>query len=155
MKKLILFIGVVFFIGTSSCSTNNGGKVLLSRSFPTMSWERFDFVSADIDVKKATTYDLALQASFDTSYAYDYLSVVFTIFDAYENPLRTKAYRFRLKENDGSWKSTLVDGCYHFSFPINNEITFNEPGIYSFQLENRMPITPLYGIKDVSIISNK
>lgn len=155
MKKLILFLGVIFLVGLSSCDTNNGGKALVSRSFPTMSWERFDFVNADIEVKKASTYDLVLQASFDTSYAYDYLSVVFTIFDAYENPFRTKAYQFRLKENDGSWKSTLVDGCYRFSFPINNEISINEPGVYNFQLENRMPITPLYGIKDVSIISNK
>ena len=155
MKKLILFLGVIFLIGLSSCGPNNAGKVLLSRSFPTTSWERFDFVNANIEVKKATTYDLVLEASFDTTYSYDYLSVVFTIFDAYENPFRTKAYQFRLKENDGSWKSTLVDGCYHFSFPINNEISINEPGGYNFQLENRMPITPLYGIKDISIISNK
>ena len=96
MKKLILFLGVIFLIGLSSCGPNNAGKVLLSRSFPTTSWERFDFVNADIEVKKATTYDLVLEASFDTTYSYDYLSVVFTIFDAYENPFRTKAYQFRL-----------------------------------------------------------
>lgn len=155
MKKLVLYLGIFFVIGLSSCSTNNGGKVLLSRAFPTMSWERFDFVSANIEVKKATTYDLVLQASFDSTYTYDYLSVVFTIFDAYQNPFRTKAYKFHLKEKDGSWKSTLEDGCYHFTFPINSELTVNEPGIYNFQLENRMPITPLYGIKNVSIISNK
>lgn len=155
MKKLILFLGIIFLIGLSSCSTKSKGNVLLSRDFPTMSWERFDFLRADIEVKKATTYDLALKVTFDPSYTYDYLSVVFTVFDSYDNPFRTKAYQFRLKEQDGSWKSTLVDSCYHFTFPINNELTVNEPGVYNFQLENRMPITPLYGIKEISIISNK
>jgi gliding motility-associated lipoprotein GldH len=119
-----------------------------------MSWERFDFVKSDIEINKATTYDLALSVSFDSTYTYDYLSVVFTVFDSYDNPLRTKAYQFRLKEKDGSWKSTPVDDSYHFSFPINSELTINEPGVYRFQLESRMPITPLYGIKEISIIRN-
>lgn len=119
-----------------------------------MSWERFDFIKEDIEIKKATTYDLALAVSFDSTYVYDNLSVVFTVFDSYDNPLRTKAYQFRLKEKDGSWKSTLVDGCYRFTFPINSELTINEPGVYRFQLESRMPITPLMGIKEISVIRN-
>lgn len=155
MKKLVLFLGVLLAIGVSSCNRGNRDNVLLSRTFPTASWERFDFVKNDIEVKKAASYDLVLQASFDTSYTYDHLSVVFTIFDAYGNPFRAKAYQFRVKDKDGQWKSTLVDGCYHFSFPINNEITINEPGMYTFQLENHMPITPLYGIKEIALISNK
>lgn len=155
MKRLILFLGIVFLIGLNSCNTGNSSKVLLSRSFPTLSWERFDFVKDNIEIKKATTYNLVLEASFDPSYAHDNLSVVFTVFDSYGNPFRAKAYQFRLKDRDGSWKSTLTDGCYHFSFPINTELNINEPGVYCFQLENRMPLTPLYGIKSISIISNK
>lgn len=155
MKRLILFLGIVFVIGLHSCNTGGSNKVLLSRSFPTMTWERFDFVKENIEITKATTYDLVLNASFDPTYTYDYLSVVFTVFDDHDHPFRTKAYQFRLKDKDGSWKSELVDGSYHFTFPINSELTLNEPGVYCFQLESHMPITPLNGIKDVSIISNK
>ena len=154
MKRLILFLGIIFLAGICSCSTGSGSKTLLHRSFPTMSWERFDIVKSDIVIKKATTYDLTLDVLFDSSYTYNDLSVVFTVFDSYDNPLRTKAYQFRLKDKGGSWKSTFVDGGYHFSFPINSELTINEPGVYSFQLESRMPITPLYGIKEISIIRN-
>ena len=154
MKRSILFLGIVFAIGFCSCSTGSGSKTLLYRAFPTMSWERFDFIKENIEIKKATTYDLALAVSFDSTYVYDDLSVVFTVFDSYDNPLRTKAYQFRLKEKDGSWKSTFVDGCYRFTFPINSELTINEPGVYCFQLESRMPITPLYGIKEISVIRN-
>ena len=154
MKRSLLFLGIVFVIGICSCSTNSGNKTLLYRSFPTMSWERFDFIKEDIEIKKATTYDLALAVSFDSTYVYDNLSVVFTVFDSYNNPLRTKAYQFRLKEKDGSWKSAFVDGYYRFTFPINSELTINEPGVYRFQLESRMPITPLLGIKEISVIRN-
>ena len=37
--------------------------------------------------------------------------------------------------------------------PINQEMSLNEPGKYLLQLENRMPITPLAGIRHVSIVS--
>lgn len=154
MKRLFLLVlGITLMIGVWSCGTNDRNKVLLHRNFPTMNWERFDFVKDNIEIQKATVYDLVLTATFDPEYAYNDFSVVFTVFDAYGNPFRTKAYQFRLKDKDGTWKSTLVDGCYHFSFPINNELSINEPGTYCFQLESRMPITPLYGIKEVSIVN--
>ena len=155
MKRLILLLGIVILIGLSSCNTGHGNNALLQRSFPTMSWERFDFIQNDVEIKKATSYDLALSVTFDSTYAYNYFAVVFTVFDSYDNPFRTKAYQFRLKDKDGSWKSTLVDGGYHFTFPLNSDLTINEPGVYCFQLENHMPITPLLGIKEISIQRNK
>lgn len=154
MRKYLLIIGVVL-MGLSSCNFNKKGDALLSRTFPTSSWERFDFVKADIEVKKPVTYNLVLNVALYPSYTYDYLSVVFTVFDSSDQPFRTKGYKFNLKEKDGSWKSTLQDDCYHFSFPINNELSVNEPGIYKFQLESRMPITPLVGIKSIEIINVK
>lgn len=154
MRKFLLIIGMVL-LGLSSCNSSKKENVLLSRTFPTSNWERFDFVKAEIDLKKPTTYDLVLNATFDPSYSHSYLSVVFTVFDDHNNPFRTKGYKFYLKESDGSWKSTLSDGMYRFSFPINSELTMNEPGKYTFQLENRMPITPLSGINSVEIVNTK
>lgn len=154
MRKFLLIIGVIL-IGLSSCNSNKKGNVLLSRSFPTYSWERFDFIKTEMDLKKPVTYNLVLNVALDPSYPNNYLSLVFTIFDESDNPFRTKGYKFNLKEKDGSWKSTLTDGCYHFSFPINSELTINQPGKYTFQLENRMPITPLSGIHYIEIINIK
>lgn len=151
MRKFLLVIGVIL-LGLSSCHSGKKGDVLLSRSFPTKNWERFDFVKAEIDLKKPTTYNLVLNVAFDPTYIQNYFSVVFTVFDDHEHPLRTKGYKFTLKEKDGSWKSTLTEGGYHFSFPINSELSINEPGKYTFQLENRMPITPLSGVQSIEII---
>ena len=136
-----------------SCDSNKKGEALLSRSFPTSSWERFDFIKNDVEIKKPVTYNLVMDASFDPSYSSDVISVVFTVFDADGRPFRTKSYKFRVKDGYGNWNSELVDGYYHFSFPINNELTINEPGTYRFQLESRMPITPLTGIREIAILN--
>lgn len=152
MRKFLLIFGIIL-IGFNSC--NKKGDVILSRNFPTSSWERFDFIKAKIDIKKPVTYNLVLNVTFDPSYTYDCISLAFTIFDSNDNPYRTKGYRFYVKEKDGSWKSVLTDGCYHFSFPINNELTINEPGTYNFQLESLMPITPTTGIKYIEIVNVK
>ena len=151
--KRALFIITVFLLSLSACHTNKKEEALLSRQFPTSSWERFDFITDDIQIKKPTTYNLSLDVCFDPSYTYNYISVVFTVFDEYDNPFRTKDYKFYLKERDGSWKSTLTDQGYHFSFPINSELNINEPGLYKFQLESRMPITPLQGINEIKLIN--
>lgn len=153
MKKGFLAFGVLCLICLISCNSSKKGETMLFRSFPTASWERFDFIKEDVEIKKPTTYDLVLTASFDPSYAPDNLTVVFTVFDDDERPFRTKSYKFRLKDGYGAWKSELVDGCYHFTLPINSELTINEPGTYRFQLENRMPITPLTGIHEIAILN--
>lgn len=119
-----------------------------------MGWERFDFVTSELDIKKPTTYDLSLSVSFDPAYAYNHFSVVFTIFDNEGNPFRSKSYKYMVKDVEGNWKSTLENGHYHFTFPINSELSINEPGHYKCQLESHMPITPLMGVKEVAIIYN-
>lgn len=118
-----------------------------------MSWERFDFVKRTLEVEKPVSYDLELEVAFDDSYAYPDFSMTFAVFDAAGNPMRAKDYRFVLKDRDGQWKSELEEGLYHFRFPINNDLSINEPGTYVFQIENHMPVTPLVGISEIKIIN--
>lgn len=153
MRRIVLAASVIGLMFLVSCHTKTGNNVLLSRTFSEVGWERFDFIVQDVAIKEPTTYDLSLSVSFDPSYAYDHLMVSFSIFDAQGNPYRTKRYKFKLKESDGTWKSSLVDGYYHFTLPINSALTIYEPGSYSFQLESNMPITPLAGIREISIIN--
>lgn len=154
MRRYGLIIGIICILGLGACSEKKQDSALLSRSFLESSWERFDFVYNDIEITKPTTYNLSLTAAFDPTYAYDNLMVVFTIFDADGNPFRAKGYKFRIKDAEGNWKSDLVDGQYVFTLPVNSELSINEPGKYRFQIENRMPITPLEGIKEITLNQN-
>lgn len=153
MKRFLFCLGLLILFGMTSCHSKKEGKALLSRDFPTYSWERFDYISDQITIKQPTTFDLSMVVTFDPSYAYDQLTVVFTVFDTDDTPLRSKNYRFLLKDVNGEWKSELKDGGYTFTLPINSQLSLNEPGSYKFQLENRMPITPLAGIRKIALIN--
>lgn len=152
MRKIALVLSLIGLIGFSACHQNKNGNVLISRTFPTSSWERFDFLEETLEFKKPVTYDLVLSATFDPEYRFDYFEMAFTVFDDHDHPLRAKNYQFKLKDRDGTWKSELTENGYQFTFPINSELTLNEPGKYKFQIENRMPITPLLGIKEIMLV---
>jgi len=152
MKRVLLVFGALILFGLSSCHNDPTENVLVSRKFPTSSWERFDYVENVITLNKPIAYDLELDVLFDDTYTFNYFEVVFTVFDRSGNPLRSKNYRFTIKDRQGNWKSEPVEGVYHFRFPLNNELTLSEPDTYTFQIENHMPITPLSGIREISII---
>lgn len=153
MKKhiLITFILSAFLCG---CSHKEKNAELIHRDFYETLWERFDYVRNDIEIKKATTYDLAMRISFTDDYPYNDISLVFTIFDANDTPYRSKGYKFDLKDADGQWKSDLKDGCYTFDLPINKSLQITEPGTYRFQIEYLMPITPILGVKSLTLYNN-
>ncbi|MBQ3709745.1 MAG: hypothetical protein II887_03485 [Bacteroidales bacterium] len=152
MKRFLLVLSLIGLVGFSACNSGQNKKVLMSRAFPTSSWERFDFVEQTVELKKPATYNLVLNATFAPDYPYDHFAMSFTVFNEEGRPLRGKNYQFTLKDRDGSWKSELTENGYCFTFPINSELMLNDPGTYKFQIENRMPITPLLGIKEISLI---
>ena len=152
--KRVAYLVLVFCFGLCGCGQEENNAELLHRSFYNTIWERFDYVRDTIDIKEGTTYDLSLRISFTEDYSYDYFSMVFTVFDKNANPYRAKAYRFVLKDADGQWNSEKVDGCYTFVLPINKALQITEAGVYCFQIENHMPITPLMGVKELTLFDN-
>ena len=156
MKHIRFLSFVVFAIMLCSCGGNSTKKCndILSRTFTDDTWERFDFVTNDIEIEKETTYDLSMDISFTETYRYNDFSMVFSVFDADGNPYRSKPYKFALKDSQGNWNSELVDGCYTFNLPINNALMLTDPGKYKFQIEYRMPITPIEGVRSLKLYNN-
>lgn len=153
MRKLSIFI-LLCLAGIYSCSHKECNKNVIQRDFYQTVWERFDYVKSTINVEQETTFDLSMNISFTDDYPFDDFSMVFSVFDSYGNPYRSKAYKFTLKDENGQWKSQKKDGCYTFSLPINKALQIIDPGTYCFQIENRMPITPLVGVKQLTIVNN-
>lgn len=152
MKRVLflLLAGLTLF----GCSRQGKDTQVLHREFYNTMWERFDYVFADVEVKEPTTFDLSLSISFTDDYVGDYFEMVFTVLDSNGDRYRAKGYKFNLKDADGQWKSQLTDGCYPFEFPINKELRINEDGIYRFQIEYRMPKTPIVGVKELTLTNN-
>lgn len=153
MRKHVIFL-VVCCLGLMGCRHQDDNAEVLHRVFYECVWERFDAVKNEVVVKEMTTFDLSMKISFTEDYPYDRFSMVFTVFDQNNEPYRCKGYKFNLKDADGQWQSELKDGCYTFDLPINKSLTIVEPGTYSFQIENQMPITPLVGVKELTLTNN-
>lgn len=137
------------------CRHETADPNLLHRQFHQTVWERFDFVSNTIEIKEPTTYDLGLRISFTDDYIYEHISLVFTVFTSDGTPYRSKGYKFRVKDSEGHWNSELADGCYTFELPINKALQLTEAGTYQFQIEQTMPVTPLVGVKELTLFDNK
>ena len=161
MKKffgisIILIFSALMFV---SCGKKQTGDVL-SRSFKAEQWGRFDFLEADFEVVKAPmTADLVLDIevsdAFPNNYPYHVnddgmLTIVLSI-NGPDGSRRAREFNFKLKDNEGNFKSQNTDGYYHYSLPLINEMRFSEVGKYHFKIENKYPIDPLCGIKSLSV----
>jgi hypothetical protein len=68
------FLALAFFLCLLGCGQQTNDKELLQRSFYETIWERFDYVTTDVNITKATTYDLTLRISFTDAYSYNDIS---------------------------------------------------------------------------------
>lgn len=152
MKKIVLIAACLLCL--FGCTQQEENKVILHREFFNTLWERFDYVQDKIEVKAETTYDLTLKMAFTDDYPFNDFSMVFTVFSADDEPYRSKGYKFNLKDDEGIWNVEKVEGCHTFVLPINKSLRISEPGTYNFQIENRMPITPLVGVKELTLLNH-
>lgn len=154
MKRpiIIAFALCLLCIG---CQNQKDNGDILHRKFYQTVWERFDFVSNNIEIEEPTTFNLGMRISFTDEYSYEYISLVFTVFTSDNTPYRSKGYKFRLKDSQGNWNSELVNGCYTFELPINKALQLTESGTYRFQIEQTMPVTPIVGVKGLTLFDNK
>ena len=152
MRKIVLMACCILCLFCWARQEKN--TALLHRDFYETIWERFDYVKDNIEVKAETSYDLSLKIAFTDAYPYNDISMVFTVFDSEGNPYRARAYKFNLKDAEGKWNVESVDGCHTYVLPINKDLRIVDAGTYTFQIENRMPITPLVGVKELTLIRN-
>ena len=154
MKKcaIILILACLCLMG---CGSKENNAEVMHRVFFDATWERFDYVRNEIEIKEQTSFDLSMKISFTEDYPYNDFSMVFTVFTSDDQPYRSKGYKFNLKDAEGHWNSQLADGCYTFNLPINKNLMITDPGVYCFQIENHMPITPLMGVKELILYNNE
>ena len=142
-----------------SCTEKQSSDVL-SREFAGDVWSRFDYLTASYNVVKAPmTGDLVLEIEvsdvFPDIYPYPetdkgILSFEMTI-NAPDGSRRSREYTYRLKDNAGNFKAEKVNGYYHYTLPLINEMSFSADGNYDFKIENKYHKDPLYGVKSFRI----
>lgn len=137
-----------------ACGRQEKDHELLQRSFYNTVWERFDYLDKEVEIIEATSFNLSLTISFTDDYAYDYIDLVFAVFTSNGDRYRAKEYIPKLKDADGNWSAECVDGCYTFNLPINKDLRIVDPGTYRFHIEQKMPLTPIVGVKELTLLNN-
>ena len=145
---------LVLCCGLLGCGPREMDCELIQRNFYNTVWERFDYLDKDVEITNPTTFNLSLQMSFTDDYPYDYIDLIFVVFTPEGDRYRAKEYIPKLKDADGQWSAELVDGCYTFEIPINKDLQINDQGTYRFHIEQKMPITPLVGVKEMKLLNN-
>lgn len=128
-------------------------NVLVQRSFNTAGWERFDYVQDTIEFNEPTVFNLTLRITFTDEYPNDYFQMGFDLCEQ-SLPLRSKRYKFDLKDEQGRWGVPKDDQGYTFVFPIDQMSIMNQ-GKCLFRVEQVMPTTPLLGVKKLELIKEE
>ena len=161
MKKIIgtLIILIFTVLALTSCYKKQNGDVI-SREFKSEQWGRFDYLEADFDVVKAPmtadlVMDIVVSEVFPNVYQYynddDGVFPIVLSINGPDGSRRVREFRFKLKDKEGHFKSEKVNGYYHYSLPLLNEMRFSEVGKYHFKIENKYPKDPMYGIKSLNV----
>lgn len=157
-RVCIVIALIVFVLVLVSCSEKQDGNVM-TRDFQGEIWNRFDYLDASYNVVKAPmTADLVMEIEVSDIYPNEYpyyandglFAFVMTI-DSPDGGSRSREYSYSLKDKNGNFKSEKVNGYYRFELPLISEMSFNTQGEYHFNIENKYPKDPLYGIKRLTI----
>ena len=165
LKRLIghitRYLGIIAMtmIAFVSCSGRQNEQIVVSRDFPEGQWGRFDDITAVFNAVKAPVIvDVIMEVTVSDDFpdVYEYYKseggFAFCMsFEGADGSRRAREYGFALKDNDGNWKSEKIDGCYHFQFSLISELNINEVGEYKFNIENKYPRDPLYGIRNLTL----
>jgi gliding motility-associated lipoprotein GldH len=147
MKKIIVFLLMVTIF--NSC--NNNDIYRESRSFNNMGWERFDILEFNVDVEKGQLLDFDLHLTHMDTYPNDYLDVNIT-FNTPSGSSLSRNYHFELKDDNGNWKSVLLNGELRSELVIRKELTISKNGICKVRVENKMTKISMPEIEGIGLI---
>ncbi len=150
MQKIILLFIIISLL--TACTNNTAFKEY--KKFDDISWNRFDILEFEFPVEKKEPVDFYLALRHHTNFPYSFVDVNITIFTP-DGEIRSREYRFRLKNTDLKWKGDGMGELWDIEFPIRKEMLFNKNGICKVEIENKMHKVETPGIIEVGLIVRK
>lgn len=150
MKKFIVPIVITFLF--AGCDSNTIFKEY--KKFDDVSWNRFDILNFEFPVQKEEGLDFYLALRHHTYYPYSFIDVNITFYTP-DGEMRSRDYRFRLKNTDLKWKGDGMGELWDVELPIRKEMIFNKSGTCKVRIENKMNKAETPGIMEVGLIVRK
>jgi gliding motility-associated lipoprotein GldH len=150
MYKVLPSLIIILLL--TSCNSNTTFKEY--KKFDDISWNRFDILEFFVPVQKKEPLDFYLALRHHTNFPYSYIDVTITL-NTPDGEMRSRDYRFRLKDTDLKWKGSGMGDLWDIELPIRKEMLFNKNGICKIQIENKMHKVETPGIIEVGLIAKK
>jgi len=147
MYKVLPSLIIILLL--TSCNSNTTFKEY--KKFDDISWNRFDIIDFEFPVQQKEPLDFYLALRHHTNFPYSYIDVTITL-NTPDGEMRSRDYRFRLKDTDLKWKGSGMGDLWDIELPIRKEMLFNKNGICKIQIENKMHRVETPGIIEVGLI---
>ena len=119
--------------------------------FENISWNKFDKLEFEFNVNKSDHLDFYLALRHHTNYPYDYINFTLTIYTP-DGEMRSRNYRFELKDSNQKWKSSGMGELWDAELPIRKNMIINKTGVCKVVIENRMSKMETPGIVEVGLV---
>jgi gliding motility-associated lipoprotein GldH len=149
IKGLIFFV----FIILSGCTNQTIYKEF--KEMEKLTWNRFDFLEFETSIENIeTNYDIVMVVRHLPELRIKQLPFNFTIYSP-SDEMRSADHVIDFEDSEGNRKSECLYDLCDISVNVREAITFYEPGVYKFRIENKWPKTELPGIIEVGLIIKK
>ncbi len=142
----VFFIMMAFLV--SGCGKRESRE--LYHPFPDKTWARFNLLSFEIPVEKASIYDITLFARFEPGYQYETLDFNM-IMNTPAGEERINEYKMEVKGKSGEFSIECNQDSCQGSVLLKKEISFAKPGLLKIEIENLMPRLNAEGVIGVGI----
>ena len=150
IKKTLVALAVILLF--SGCWNRTVFKEY--REMEKVSWNRFDIPFFKVPVHKGDALDFYLHLRHHTNYPYNYLDVNITFYLP-GGETRSGEYHYKLKDDDGSWKSKGMGELWDIELPVRKGLKISEDGICKVRVENKMTKVETPGIVEIGLIVKK
>jgi hypothetical protein len=131
----MLFSALLVFLGTGCGKEEN---TELYHHFPEKSWARFNLLSFEIPVKKASFYNIYLFAWFTKDFYYETLDFNMVL-NSPEGEERIHEYQMKVKSKSGDFYIQCSNDSCQGTILLKREIHLSKPGILKIEIENLTP----------------
>lgn len=136
-------------------SCNNQKIFEQHKEFDKMSWNRFNILQFDVNVKDPeSAYDILLAIRHLPEIRYKELKINMTIYSP-SGAMRSADYILPMLDKDGNSISSCLGDLCDITIPIRNQFKFTEAGINRIEIENKFTKVDMPGIMEVGLIIKK
>lgn len=154
MKKCkYSWLFIVLLALSSGCSNSKVFEEYIK--FDNLSWNRFNFLEFEVPAENIETeFDVYIALRHLPEFPHKELPVNLTIYSP-SGEMRSADHLLELTDNEGNNLSKCVGDYCDVSILVRKELSFYEPGVYKFVIENKWKKVDLPGIMEVGLLIKK